>query len=91
MSSIEIRHAHSLSPAKARKAVEDTAVKLGERFGMDYRWVGDVLHFKRSGIDGQIALLPGQLHVNAKLGLLYTAMKAPIEKEIRRVLDERFS
>jgi len=91
MSTIEIRHAHSLPPAQARKAVEEFAIKLGERFGMDYRWEDDVLHFKRSGVDGQIALQPGQLHVSAKLGLLFAAMKGPIEKEMRRALDERFS
>lgn len=90
MSTIEIRHDHSLPPAKARKAVEDFAIKLGERFGMDYRWEGDVLHFKRSGVDGRIALQPGQLHVHAKLGLLFTAMKGTIEQEMRRVLGERF-
>jgi putative polyhydroxyalkanoate system protein len=91
MSSIEIRHSHSLPPAQAREAVEDFAAKLGKRFGMDYRWEGDVLHFKRSGVDGQITLQPGQLQVSAKLGLLFTAMKGSIEKEMRRVLDERFS
>ena len=88
--SIDIRHRHSLPHAQARKAVEDVAVKLGERFGMDYRWEGDVLHFKRSGVDGRIALTPKQLHVTAKLGFLLSAMKGPIEQEIRRVLAERF-
>lgn len=91
MSSIEIRHAHSLPPAQARKAVEDFAAKLNQRFGVDSRWEGDVLHFKRSGVDGHITLQPGELHVSAKLGLLFTAMKGSIEKEMRRALDERFS
>jgi putative polyhydroxyalkanoate system protein len=89
MSTIEIHHAHSLSPDQARQAVEDFAIKLGQRFGLDYRWEGDVLHFKRSGVDGHIALLPGALQVNATLGLLFSAMKAPIEQEMRRVLGER--
>lgn len=89
MSTIEIRHAHSLPPTQARQAVEEFAVKLGQRFGLDYRWEGDALHFKRSGVDGQIALLPGALLVTAKLGLLYAAMKGPIEQEMRRVLSER--
>lgn len=89
MSTIEIRHPHSLPPPQARQAVEDFAVKLGQRFGLDYRWEGDVLHFKRSGVDGRISLLPGELHVNAKLGLLFAAMKGSIESEMRRVLAER--
>jgi putative polyhydroxyalkanoate system protein len=89
MSTIEIHHAHSLPPAQARQAVEDFATKLGQRFGLDYRWEGDVLHFKRPGVDGHIALVPGALEVKAKLGLLFAAMKGPIEQEMRRVLGER--
>jgi len=89
MSKIDIRHPHTLAPPQARQAVEDFAIKLGQRFGLDYRWEGDVLHFKRSGVDGRIALLPGELHVSAKLGLLFAAMKGSIEQEMRRVLAER--
>lgn len=90
MSGIDIYHAHSLPPAKARKAVEEVAVKLGEKFGLDYRWEGDTLHFLRSGVDGRIALAPKQLHVTAKLGFLLSALQAPIEAEIRRVLKDKF-
>lgn len=90
MSTIEIEHSHSLTPARARKAVEDVAIKLGEKFGLDYRWEGDTLHFVRSGIDGRIALAPQRLHVTAKLGFLLSAMKAPIEAEIQRVLEQKF-
>lgn len=91
MSHIAIDHAHSLSPDAARKAVEEVAQKLSERFGMDYNWEGDVMHFARSGVDGHIELSPSNLHVTAKLGFLLGALKGPIESEIRRVLDERFT
>lgn len=91
MSHIDIRHAHNLPHDHARNAVEEVARKLGERFGAESRWEGDTLHFHRSGVDGHIALMPRQLHVYAKLGFLLSAMKGPIESEIRRVLDERFS
>jgi putative polyhydroxyalkanoate system protein len=91
MSTIEFTQAHSLSPAQARQAVEDFATKLGKKFGLESRWEGEVLHFKRSGVDGQISMTPGQLHVQAKLGLMFAAMKGRIEQEMRRVLDERFA
>jgi putative polyhydroxyalkanoate system protein len=90
MAKIDIRHDHALSAAKARAAVEEVAVKLGRKFGLDYRWEGDTLHFMRSGLDGWIEVLPRQLHVSARLGMLFSAMKGPIEAEIRRFLDERF-
>lgn len=91
MSSIHIQHKHSLTPAKARKAVEDVAKTLSERFDFDYRWEGDALHFTRSGVDGLIELAPKELIVQAKLGFLLAMMKQPIEDQIRKVLDERFT
>jgi len=91
MSHIDIRHSHSLPPDQARRAVQEVADKLSSRFGAESRWEGDTLHFSRGGIDGHIELAPRQLHVYAKLGFLLSAMKSPIESEIRRVLDERFS
>ncbi|ALN58336.1 MULTISPECIES: polyhydroxyalkanoic acid system family protein [Lysobacter] len=90
MPSIDIRHPHSLAPAKARKAVEDVAKKLAERFDIQYEWDGDVLNFARSGVDGKIAVSPEHLRVTAQLGFLLGAMKGPIEAEIRRVLEEKF-
>ena len=56
MSKIDIRHPHSLPKAKARKAIEEVAKKLAERFQMDWDWTGDVLNFSRSGVDGHIEL-----------------------------------
>ena len=90
MSRIDIRHAHSLPKAKARKAIEEVAKKLAERFQMDWAWDGDVLNFSRSGVDGQIELGAKDLHVHAKLGFLTAMFKDPIESEIKRVLQERF-
>jgi putative polyhydroxyalkanoate system protein len=91
MPSIDIHHPHSLAPAKAREAVQEVAEKLSERFGVDYDWVDDNLDFRTAGVDGRIALGPSDLHVTAQLGFLLSALKGPIENEIRRVLAERFS
>lgn len=90
MSTIDIRHPHNLDPAQARAAVQHIADSLAQRFGVDYAWSGDALQFQRTGVDGRVALVPGALHVTAKLGFLLSAMKGPIEQEIRRVLEERF-
>ena len=91
MSKIDIRHPHSLPMTKARKSLDEVAAKLDDRFGMSSRWEGDVLHFSRSGVDGHIALEPENIHVTAQLGFLLSAMKGPIEQEIRRVLEEKFA
>ena len=90
MAGIDILHKHSLPMDKARKAVEQVAKKLSDRFDVEYGWDGDVLNFARSGVDGKIAVSPKQLRVTASLGFLLSALKGPIEAEIKRVLDEKF-
>lgn len=90
MSSIDIRHPHSLAPEEARQAVQHIAESLAQRFGVDYGWQGDTLGFKRSGVDGHVHLEPGAVRVTAQLGFLFGAMKGTIEHEIRKVLSERF-
>ena len=51
MSDIDIRHPHAMPAKQVRKAVEQVAGKLSERFGLDCNWEGDTLHFHRSGVD----------------------------------------
>lgn len=91
MPDIDIQHPHTMAPPQARAAVQEIADKLTDRFGVVCRWDRDTLHFDRSGIEGQIEVAPSSLHVTATLGFLYAAMKGPIESELRRVLDKRFS
>jgi putative polyhydroxyalkanoate system protein len=90
MSSIDIRHTHSLPLPKARKAVEDIAKKLATKFDMQHHWEGDNLYFNRSGVDGHIHLDEKQVRVTAQLGFLLSALKGTVEQEIRKVLAERF-
>ena len=90
MSRIDILHPRSQPDDQARQMLDQIADKLADRFGVRCEWVQDTLCFKGSGVDGRIALEPEQVRVTADLGFLLSAMKGPIEAEIRRVLQERF-
>lgn len=90
MASIDIRHPHSLPPPQARQRVQEVAEILSQRFGVSSEWNGDILGFTGAGVQGHLALLPGELHFSAQLGFLLAAMRGPIEQEVRRVLSERF-
>lgn len=91
MATIDVCREHARPLADAREAVERLAGKMTERFGVQCAWSGDTLHFQRPGVDGQIDLSSDAVRVQARLGLLLTALKGPIEAEIHRVLDEQFS
>jgi len=91
MSSIDIRHDHSLTPAQARAAIDETARKLNDRYGIASHWEGDTLRIAHAGVDGEIALLPQHVHVTAQIGLLLSAMQPMMESEIRRLLAEKLA
>lgn len=90
MARIEINHTHGLSVPEARRAVEDIAGKLAERFDIQHHWQGQALLFERPGVSGRITLAARKVQVQAELGFLLSALKGSIEQEIRRYLDEKF-
>lgn len=91
MPSIEIRREHDKSISEAREAVERVARKIAERFDVDYNWDRNTLHFRRSGVDGHIALSKGLVHVTVNLGFLLMALRGPVEAEIHKAIDREFA
>lgn len=91
MPSIDICRGHDLSKERARNVVDDVACEMQRKYATRNSWENDTLHFSRPGIEGQIRIEDGQIHVHARLGLLFGAMKSVIEGEIERAIDERFN
>jgi putative polyhydroxyalkanoate system protein len=87
MSTIDVHRSHSLDKEHARQAAETLAKDLSSQFGVDYRWEGDVMKFKRSGVKGQLELSSDDLHVHLELGLMLRPFKSRIEQEIHSQLD----
>lgn len=74
----------------AQQAAEDLSRDLAEKFGIDYGWDGDHIHFERPGVHGQIEVTDGEIHLQAHLGLMLILLKAPIEEEVVRYLRDHF-
>lgn len=87
MSVIEITRDHSLDREHARQAATDLADSLSRDFNVNYTWDGDTLHFKRSGVRGNLELNDQQIHLRVELGLLVRPFKDRIEGEIHKHLD----
>lgn len=90
MSEIIIRRPHGKTHAEARAAAEHMAAELKEEFALNYAWHGDVLHFKRTGLSGQLTLDSREVALDIRLGFLLAAFKSTIEREIHRFFDENF-
>lgn len=91
MPAIEIHREHHKSAEEARAAVERVADKISDRFDVEYGWEGNTMHFKRSGVDGHIAVAEGEVHVIVNLGFLLTALRGPIEAQIHQAIDREFA
>jgi putative polyhydroxyalkanoate system protein len=90
MSDIHIRRHHALPIADARKAAEKVARQLEKDFDLAYEWQGHVLHFSRSGVQGELHVTDREVRIDAKLGLLLGFLKARIEAEVEENLDKLF-
>ena len=90
MSTIDIHAHHTLSHEDALQAADELSCDLAEKFGIDYGWEDEIIHFERPGVNGQILVKDSALRIQANLGLLLMMLKVPIEQEIFRYLREHF-
>jgi len=90
MSTIDIHAHHNLSHEDALTAADELSCDLSEKFGIDYGWEDEVIHFERPGVHGQIFVQDSELRIQATLGFMLMMLKRPIEQEIERYLESHF-
>ena len=90
MANIDINAQHSMSREQAQEAADRLSQSLADKFGIEYGWDQDVIHFERPGVYGQIEVSETIIHIQAQLGFMLTLLQGPIEQEINRHLREHF-
>ncbi|PKL97013.1 MAG: polyhydroxyalkanoic acid system protein [Gammaproteobacteria bacterium HGW-Gammaproteobacteria-9] len=61
MAQIIVERTHNLGREAAREKADELAARLAREFGVSCQWQGDVLAVKRSGADGRIDSIQGQI------------------------------
>ena len=90
MSDISIRRKHGKSHADARAAAEHMTRELQDEFDLDCAWEGEVMHFKRTGISGELTLDSEEVVLCIRLGFPLSAFRTSIEREVNKFFDENF-
>jgi putative polyhydroxyalkanoate system protein len=90
VSTINIHAHHTLSHEEALTAADELSSDLAQKFGIDYGWEDEVIHFERPGVSGQITVKETELSIQANLGFMLMMLKGPIEQEIVSYLKEHF-
>ena len=91
MPTLSIQRAHALTPQRARAVAESIALQLRERFDLTYQWQGDVLTFRRAGVNGTLRVTTSYIELSVRLGLLLAPLASTIEREIQQKLDAALS
>jgi putative polyhydroxyalkanoate system protein len=91
MPTINVRRQHDLGLAKAKGLAQSIARRLKGDYGGSFGWKGNVLHFKRTGASGSVAVTKDDLQVHVELGLLLSPLRSRIEREIVTFCDEHLA
>jgi putative polyhydroxyalkanoate system protein len=90
MADINIVHEHKLSHKKAREAAQKVADSISDEYGLACEWEGDVLHFERSGVQGQLTLEKKKAEMFIRLGFLMSAFAPTIEAKVTENMRKVF-
>ena len=89
MSVITLERNHQLSIEELTSVLNELIAKLESKLDVKSYWESDrELYFRRSGANGHIEFDDSQLTLTVKLGLMFRALKGPIEREITEVVDK---
>ncbi|WP_101757178.1 polyhydroxyalkanoic acid system family protein [Oceanicoccus sp. KOV_DT_Chl] len=89
MATITIQHEFSLSRDEVKLKLVELAEAMTARYQLNCDWPSeDCLRFKRSGASGEINIQAHSIRFNLKLGLMLTAFKTTIDKDVRQFLQD---
>ena len=89
MAVITLERNHQLSVEELTGILNEMVAKLESKLDVKSYWESErELYFRRSGANGHIEFDDKQLTLTVKLGLMFRALKGPIEKEINEVVDK---
>jgi putative polyhydroxyalkanoate system protein len=91
MADINIVQAHAMTPAQARSAAQTVADKISQEYALKCEWRGDVLHFERSGVNGELTLGATQAQIVIRLGFLMGAFRSAIEAKVAANMKKVFA
>jgi len=87
MPDIHMVRRHSLSLVKAKDLAQRAADDLAKEYDLVTRWVGNTLHFQRSGVQGAMHVNDERIDLEVTLGFLLKAFKGSFVKHIEQEFD----
>jgi len=87
MPDIHMVRRHGVSLARAKNLAQRAADDLAKEYDLVTRWVGNTLHFQRSGVQGAMHVDDERIDLEVTLGFLLKAFKSSFVRHIEREFD----
>lgn len=91
MAKISLIRPHTMGVARARQIVDQVAAELATKHQVKSAWQGNTLDLSRSGLKGSLAVTDTEVNIRVELGLLLSAFKPIIEREITEQLNAKLA
>ena len=92
MATIDITRGHSLPLEDAKNKAEELAKSMAERFGISWKWEGNVIRFDApsgaaKGTKGEVAVSEKDVRVQIDLPFMLKMLKGTIESKVNEKLS----
>lgn len=92
MATINIKHNYTMPTADLKSQLDGLTDKMADRYDLKCQWKTDnCLTFSRSGASGEILIDKNQVNFSMKLGLMLSAFKSKIERDVKKFMDDNVS
>ena len=96
MATIDVQSPHSKTMEEMRERAETLARKMQDKFGIQWKWEGDVIQFDTpsgaaKGTKGQVVVSPNQVRVQIDLPFLLRALKGKISERVEVYVKQAVS
>lgn len=87
MADIKMIKYHQLPMVQARALVQKAADDLAEEYDLVSHWAGNTLHFRRSGVQGEMRVSATEIDLEVTLGFLLRAFRTKFVEHIEHNFD----
>ncbi len=87
MADIKMIKYHQLPMPQARALVQKAADDLAAEYDLVSHWAGNTLHFRRSGVQGEMRVSASEIDLEVTLGFLLRAFKTKFVEHIEHNFD----
>lgn len=89
MAIINIQKTHQLTPEHLKQQIDSIMLGIKEKMEFQSEWETEQeFFFRKKGANGRIEISDSNFELNLNLGIMYRALKNPIEQKINSLVEQ---